>query len=215
MKLNPEAFDKIAFGRKTIELRLYDEKRKLVKPGDEIIFSHIQNPYRSICVVVDSMITATSFESLFKHISLVDCGYEEKEINGFNHLDMKKYYSEDRQKQCGVVGIKFSLNTHRPLSEIHVTFVEVDSFLNNHLEKNCEQTPEMNEWYNWFQSAKKDNNYSATYKKAIESNTLEASLAFFDDVISSHIFSQSMELKDKLCKDTDYDGNENILEFWY
>lgn len=30
MKLNPEPFDKIASGKKTIELRLYDEKRKTV-----------------------------------------------------------------------------------------------------------------------------------------------------------------------------------------
>ena len=82
MKLNPEPFDKIASGRKTIELRLYDEKRKLVRPADEIVFTHIRNPYRSISVIVDSVITAASFESLFKHISLVDCGYEEKEITG-------------------------------------------------------------------------------------------------------------------------------------
>lgn len=91
MKLNPEPFEKIASGKKMIELRLYDEKRKLVKPYDEIIFTHIQNPYRSISVIVDSVITAASFESLFKHISLLDCGYEEKEITGSNHLDMNHY----------------------------------------------------------------------------------------------------------------------------
>ena len=60
MKLNPEPFDKIASGKKTIELRLYDEKRKTVLPGDEIIFTHIHNPYRSISVIVDSVITAAS-----------------------------------------------------------------------------------------------------------------------------------------------------------
>ena len=111
MKLNPEPFDKIASGKKTIELRLYDEKRKTVLPGDEIIFTHIHNPYRSISVIVDSVITAASFESLFKHISLVDCGYEEKDITGSNHLDMNQYYSEEKQRQHGVVGIRFSTNS--------------------------------------------------------------------------------------------------------
>ncbi len=124
MRLNPEPFDKIASGRKTIELRLYDEKRKLVKPNDEIIFTHIQNPCRSISVIVDSVITAASFESLFKHISLVDCGYDEKEITGSNHLDMSQYYSEEKQRQFGVVGIKFSINTKRSLDDIHVPYDE-------------------------------------------------------------------------------------------
>ena len=68
MRLNPEPFDKIASGRKTIELCLYDENRKLVKPNDEIIFTHIQDPCRSISVIVDSVITAASFESFFKHM---------------------------------------------------------------------------------------------------------------------------------------------------
>jgi len=34
MKLYPEPFQMIADGRKTIELRLYDEKRKKIKAGD-------------------------------------------------------------------------------------------------------------------------------------------------------------------------------------
>lgn len=37
-KLNNFPFEKIANGTKTIELRLYDEKRQKLNVGDEIVF---------------------------------------------------------------------------------------------------------------------------------------------------------------------------------
>jgi len=39
MKLQPSPFEKIKNGSKTIEVRLNDEKRQLLKVGDEIQFS--------------------------------------------------------------------------------------------------------------------------------------------------------------------------------
>ena len=167
MKLNPEPFEKIASGKKTIELRLYDEKRKLIKPGDEIIFTHIQNPNHSISVIVDSVITAASFDSLFKHISLVDCGYEEKEITGTNHLDMNHYYSEEKQRQFGVVGIKFS-KSKRSLSEVHVPYDEVKDYILKSVVKSAKQIPEVNEWYSWFTTINTEMLFTGVYKTAIE-----------------------------------------------
>ena len=41
MNLNPEPFEMIFSGQKTIELRLNDEKRQMIKVGDMIEF--IQN----------------------------------------------------------------------------------------------------------------------------------------------------------------------------
>ncbi|MBQ1852397.1 MAG: ASCH domain-containing protein, partial [Lachnospiraceae bacterium] len=38
MQLQPEPFDLIKSGAKTIELRLYDEKRRKIRIGDEIVF---------------------------------------------------------------------------------------------------------------------------------------------------------------------------------
>ena len=37
MNLHNDPFEKIACGIKNIELRLYDEKRRLIKVGDEIV----------------------------------------------------------------------------------------------------------------------------------------------------------------------------------
>ena len=215
MKLNPEPFDKIASGKKTIELRLYDKKRKTVLPGDEIIFTHIHNPYRSISVIVDSVITAASFESLFKHISLVDCGYEEKEITGSNHLDMNQYYSEEKQRQYGVVGIRFSTNTKRSLSEVHVPYDEIEASLTKSVAMSVKRTPEVIEWYSWFKSIDRAAIFPDAYKKAIGANTLESAIEFLDTVIMSYIFDQSMELRDKFCEENGYNGTEDIRKFLY
>ena len=38
MNMNPSPFEKIRNGTKTIELRLYDEKRRKIEIGDTIIF---------------------------------------------------------------------------------------------------------------------------------------------------------------------------------
>ena len=38
MKLDAEPFEKIKNGSKTVELRLFDEKRQKIKPGDIIEF---------------------------------------------------------------------------------------------------------------------------------------------------------------------------------
>lgn len=213
MKLNPEPFEKIASGKKTIELRLYDEKRKLIRPGDEIIFTHIQSPCRSISVIVDSVITAASFESLFKHISLVECGYTEDEITGSNHLDMYQYYSEEKQRQYGVVGIKFSKNTKRSLDNVHVPYGDIESYLTKSVAMSVRKTPEAIEWYSWFNSINRESLFPDVYKATIESDTLETAIVFLDKVIESYIYDQSMELQDKFCEEYGYDGTEDIREF--
>ena len=42
MRLNKEPFDEMKNGTKTIEFRLYDEKRQKVKIGDKIEFSKLE-----------------------------------------------------------------------------------------------------------------------------------------------------------------------------
>ena len=43
MKLNPAPFAMIKSGKKTIELRLFDEKRQQIKAGDAIEFTNTAN----------------------------------------------------------------------------------------------------------------------------------------------------------------------------
>ena len=211
MELSPEQFEKTATGKKTIELRLYDEKCKLIKPGDEIIFTHTQSPYRSTSVIVDSVITAASFESLSKHISLADCGYETNGITETNQIDMNQYYSKENQRQLGVVGIKFSKNK-RSLSNIEVPYEEVKSHLIKYVTAKSE-IPEVSAWYTWFEKINTEVLFTHAYKKTIEVGTLEAVVDFFDAVITSYIFDQSIELQDKFVEECGYDGIEDIRIF--
>ena len=50
MKLHPEPFAKIKDGSKTIELRLYDEKRQRISIGDTIRFINTESAADAVCV---------------------------------------------------------------------------------------------------------------------------------------------------------------------
>ena len=61
MKLALEPFDMIADGRKTIELRLYDDKRKKIKLGDEIQFICIEPSHNTLNATVIGLHRYNSF----------------------------------------------------------------------------------------------------------------------------------------------------------
>ena len=109
MNLNPDPFALIASGKKTIELRLYDEKRQLIKPDDIIIFSNTQTPTETLSVKVKKLHTFLSFSELYKVLPLEQCGYRPEELANANPKDMDIYYSPARQAQYGVVGIEIEL----------------------------------------------------------------------------------------------------------
>jgi ASC-1-like (ASCH) protein len=69
MKLRPAPFEMIKSGQKTIELRLYDEKRQLTKVGDEIIFTNIVTEEK-LHVKVSNLHRFDSFEDLYKSLPL-------------------------------------------------------------------------------------------------------------------------------------------------
>ena len=48
MRLNKLPFEQIVDGKKTIEVRLNDAKRKLIAVGDEILFSNRDNPNQTV-----------------------------------------------------------------------------------------------------------------------------------------------------------------------
>ncbi len=68
MNLCRKPFDMIVSGEKTIELRLYDEKRQLVKVGDTIVFTDLENPDKKIITEVISVNVFKSFAELYKNL---------------------------------------------------------------------------------------------------------------------------------------------------
>lgn len=65
MKLNESPFERIKNGTKTIEFRLYDEKRKKIKIGDKIEFSKLPDLQEKILVDVLDIYRDKTFENLF------------------------------------------------------------------------------------------------------------------------------------------------------
>ncbi len=109
MNLNPHPFKAISEGKKTIELRLFDEKRRLINVGDQIVFTNVDNESQNITVNVIGLHRFDSFDDLYKNLPLLKCGYTEDNINSAKPEDMELYYSPEKQKLYGVLGIEIVL----------------------------------------------------------------------------------------------------------
>ncbi|MEG1009606.1 MAG: ASCH domain-containing protein, partial [Clostridia bacterium] len=103
MRLKDSPFNKIKMGKKTIELRLMDEKRSLVKPNDFILFTNIDTE-EIIETKVICIHKFNNFEELYQNFCKVELGYSLEETAKPD--DMLEYYSKEEQEKYGVVGIE-------------------------------------------------------------------------------------------------------------
>ena len=103
MKLKESPFEKIKNGTKTIEFRLYDEKRQKIKVGDQIEFSKLPDLQEKLLVDVVELYREDTFENLFKRLN-----YDEEEIIR-KTKSMYQYYLPEKEKEYGVLGIKISI----------------------------------------------------------------------------------------------------------
>ena len=65
MKLATEPYNKIASGKKVIESRLFDDKRKQITIGDKIVFSENDKPENSVTTEVKGLLRYRTFKELF------------------------------------------------------------------------------------------------------------------------------------------------------
>lgn len=108
MKLHASPFEMIKTGKKTIELRLYDEKRQQIHEGDIIVFTNTSTGEKLVAEV-KKLHLFDSFEALYQSLPLLQCGYTAEDITTAHPSDMEMYYSADEQKKYGVVGIELCL----------------------------------------------------------------------------------------------------------
>ena len=106
MRLSPLAFHEIKNGKKVVEARLNDEKRRLIKVGDVIVFTDISTQ-ETVKVIVTALYNFSSFTELYDAIPGSELGYAEGQIK--DPLDMRIFYSEAEEKQYGVLGIRIKL----------------------------------------------------------------------------------------------------------
>jgi ASC-1-like (ASCH) protein len=105
MKLQEKYFSMIKSGEKTIELRLFDDKRKNIKIGDIIEFCDIADKNETLQTKVIGLHKAADFSALCAQI---DC-----KLAGFSTPDklcatMNKFYTPEAQKHFGVIGIELA-----------------------------------------------------------------------------------------------------------
>ena len=106
MKVQEKYYNLLKSGIKTIELRLYDDKRKKIKIGDELIFENLSNPKDYFTGVVKNLYRASDFGSLAEQISPEKAGFQSKDEM---IKTMKTFYPTDRQKEDGVLGIEIKI----------------------------------------------------------------------------------------------------------
>lgn len=106
MKLQDNPFNWIKNGKKTFELRLYDEKRRSISVGDTIEFTNMLTSEK-IIVEVLALHVFKDFEELYINIPKTSMGYTEDEQALAS--DMEKYYSLEEQQKYNVVAIEIKL----------------------------------------------------------------------------------------------------------
>ena len=106
LTLAPEPFNAITSGNKTIESRLYDEKRQKIQIGDQIIFTNRDNPSQTATVKVVGLLRYATFHDLFSHNDPRKFGGESVE---WLENQINEFYSLHDQKQNGIIGIEFEL----------------------------------------------------------------------------------------------------------
>ena len=105
MKLQENPFERIKNGTKTVEFRLYDEKRQTIQIGDEIEFSKLPELQEKLLVKVIDLYKEESFEKLFKKVFVG----EDKEKIIEKAKSMNRFYTPEQEKEYGVVGIKIEI----------------------------------------------------------------------------------------------------------
>ena len=106
MKLDPLPFKMIGSGEKTVEMRLFDERRRKIKVGDMIRFENRESGEK-LLVRVTSCDVFPSFVELYRAYSKESIGYRSDEVA--SPADMEKYYSPENIKKYGAFAIGIEL----------------------------------------------------------------------------------------------------------
>ena len=109
MNLNDRPFEMIQSGQKTIELRLYDEKRREIAAGDIIEFTNTSDETQKLKARVKALHIFKDFAELYAALPLDKCGYSEAELAAASPDDMLEYYPKEKQARCGAVGIELEI----------------------------------------------------------------------------------------------------------
>lgn len=104
MKLQPRPFEAIKNGTKTIEMRLWDEKRKHITVGDTVEFVNMTDPKQIVLTKVVGVHVYPTFKELYRDYRKEELGYASDEVA--DPKDMEEYYPLSEQEKHCVVGLE-------------------------------------------------------------------------------------------------------------
>lgn len=111
MKLKNEPFTQIRDGKKKAELRLFDDKRKKLKIGDEIVFTNADAPSEKLCATVVGLHYFYHFNAIAWDFDKSDLGIPEEASSIADY--MSAYYSDDEVWQKGAFVIRLQCKKTR------------------------------------------------------------------------------------------------------
>ena len=108
MALHETYFESIKKGRKKVEVRLNDEKRRKVKVGDLIEFISVPNQDESLTVRVSELRTYNTFEEMYQDIPFKDFDCDDwtmdEMIKGTYDI-----YTPEQEKEWGTLAITIEI----------------------------------------------------------------------------------------------------------
>lgn len=107
LNLATEPFNAIKSGNKTIESRLYDEKRQQIELGDKLIFINREDPGQKLSATVTGLLKYPSFAEMFTSNDPTKFGGSSAR---WLLKQIRQFYTNDLEQKYGVLGIEFTLN---------------------------------------------------------------------------------------------------------
>ena len=108
MKLNSKYFNYMKNGTKRVEIRLYDEKRKNLKIGDEIVFQKEPELNEEISTIIEELIIKRDFKELIDNFDISEfsdkCESKDKFLKDLYH-----FYTKEQEEKYGVIGIRIEI----------------------------------------------------------------------------------------------------------
>ena len=108
MKLQLKYYDFIINGTKRVEIRLNDEKRRLIKVGDIIKFQKEPELQESFKVKVTNLLNYSSFKEMFNDFDISILASKDTTKEELL-TTLEKFYPKEKQDKYGVLCIKFEL----------------------------------------------------------------------------------------------------------
>ncbi len=103
MNVKEKYYNMLKSGQKTIELRLFDEKRQSIEIGDVIEFTNADNVSDKFLAEVVNLHRTGDFATLCHKISCHQAGFE---TNEELISCLAEFYTPEKQKHFGVLGIE-------------------------------------------------------------------------------------------------------------